>query len=387
MNAANRPDAAQSIEVAAGSSDAIEILLCGDVMTGRGIDQVLPHPGNPTLHEPVIRDARAYVALAEEVNGPIARPVTFDDIWGDALPELRQQQVDARIINLETSITTSDDAWPGKGIHYRMHPANIPCLSAAGIDCCCLANNHVLDWRRAGLSETLRTLDAAGLAHAGAGETLAEAAASTVIEVPGKGRVLVFSMGSPSSGIPWEWDATERRSGVNLLEDLSGETARRVADMIQAASLPGDLTVASIHWGENWGYHVPEDQIRFAHRLLDAGVDVVHGHSSHHVKGLEIYRDRPILYGCGDFIDDYEGISGHEAYRGDVRAIYKVRIDPRSRRLLETRIIPLRVRRFRLEHASDADAAWLFDLLNRLETSLNTRFIREQDNSLTAHEL
>src|SRR5947208_16970240 len=90
----------------------IGMFLCGDVMTGRGIDQVLPHPGNPVLYESYIRDARDYVQLAERVNGPIPRPVSFSYIWGDALSELERAGTDGRIINLETSITTSEAHWP-----------------------------------------------------------------------------------------------------------------------------------------------------------------------------------------------------------------------------------------------------------------------------------
>jgi Bacterial capsule synthesis protein PGA_cap len=143
-------------------ADSIRLFLCGDVMTGRGIDQVLPHPTDPTLHEPYIGDARYYVERAESVNGVIPRPVEFDYIWGDALAELDRAGVDLRIINLETSITSSEDYWRDKEIHYRMHPRNIDCITAARIDCCCLANNHVLDWGYDGLAETLRTLDAQG---------------------------------------------------------------------------------------------------------------------------------------------------------------------------------------------------------------------------------
>ena len=229
------------------------MFVCGDVMTGRGIDQVLPHPGNPALYESSLRDARQYVWLAESVNGPIPRPVDFAYLWGDALGELQRAGTDARIINLETSITSSENAWPGKGIHYRMHPRNIGCLMAARIECCCLANNHVLDWGYTGLMETLQTLDRAGIAHAGAGEDAAEAAAPAALDVPGKGRGLVFSLGSTTSGIPREWGATRDRPGVNLLEDLSEETAQRIASQIRQAKRPGDVTVASIHWGGNWG--------------------------------------------------------------------------------------------------------------------------------------
>lgn len=153
------------------------LFLCGDVMIGRGVDQILAHPCSPGIQEPYIRDARDYVALAEEANGPIARPVSPVYIWGDALHELKRVAPDARIINLETSITTSDDFWPGKGIHYRMHPRNVDCLTAAGVDVSVLANNHVLDYGRAGLDETIATLVEAGLKTTGAGDLQGQAGA------------------------------------------------------------------------------------------------------------------------------------------------------------------------------------------------------------------
>jgi poly-gamma-glutamate capsule biosynthesis protein CapA/YwtB (metallophosphatase superfamily) len=293
----------------------VRLFLCGDVMTGRGIDQVLPHPVDPVLSEPHVRDAREYVDLAENANGPIPRPVSVDYIWGDALPELERFGTDLRIINLETAVTSAEAHWPGKGIHYRLHPQNIGCLSAAGISACALANNHILDWGYAGLSETLQTLDAAGIAHAGAGQNAEEAAAPAVLNAPDKGRVLVFSFGSTTSGIPRDWKATSISPGVNLLDDLSEATAARIANQMRQFQHPGDLLVASIHWGSNWGYEIPHEQIAFAHRLVEEGVAIVHGHSSHHVKAIDVFKDRLILYGCGDFLTDYEGISGYEKFR------------------------------------------------------------------------
>src|SRR5439155_22976592 len=85
---------------------SLRLFLCGDVMLGRGIDQALPHPGNPILYEPYVRDAREYVHLAEKAHGPIPRPLTFDYIWGDALQELERAEVDFRIANLETAIAS-----------------------------------------------------------------------------------------------------------------------------------------------------------------------------------------------------------------------------------------------------------------------------------------
>ena len=359
------------------------LFLCGDVMTGRGIDQVLSHPGEPVLYEPWVRDAREYVRLAERAHGPIVRPVNDDYVWSDALRELDQAGADARIINLETSITSSENHWPGKTIQYRMHPLNVGCITAARIDCCCLANNHVLDWGYEGLEETIQVLDRAGVVHAGAGRNAAEAAFPAVLDRPPKGRVLVFSFGSTTSGIPPVWAATRDRPGVNLLKDLSADTARRIACSMVEFRDPGDVIIASIHWGENWGYGIPDEQCRFAHLLIEGGVDVVHAHSSHHVKTVEIYRDRLILYGCGDFVNDYEGIGGYERFRSDLSLMYLVTFDPQEGRLLDGRLVPLLIRRFRLNRASPEDATSLCDLLNRLGTSTGTRVRMEDDGGMS----
>ena len=186
--------------------------------------------------------------LAERVNGAIPRPVEFDYIWGDALVELDPCRRRSAHHQSRDERHSSEDYWRDKEIHYRMHPRNINCITAAGIECCCLANNHVLDWGYDGLAETLRTLDAAGIAHTGAGRDAVEAAAPAVLEVPGKGRVLVFSYASPTSGVPWKWAATARRPGVNFLDDTSKKTARHIGREMRGFNRPCDVIVASIHW-------------------------------------------------------------------------------------------------------------------------------------------
>lgn len=360
---------------------AVTLFLAGDVMTGRGIDQILPRPGDPRLFEPYVRSALEYVALAERENGRLPRPVGFSYIWGDALAELERMNPDARIVNLETAVTRSGEPCPGKGIHYRMNPENLPCLTAAGLDCCVLANNHVLDWGRAGLAETLAALRAAGLRTAGAGNDAAEAEATGAIELAQGGRVLVYGLASATSGVPREWAAGPRRSGVCLLDDLSAHAADAVARRIAAQRHRGDIVVASIHWGGNWGYDVASGQRDFARALIDGGVDVVHGHSSHHPKGIEVYRERPILYGCGDLINDYEGIEGYEAFRPGLSLMYFPVFDADSGRLLEFPLAPMRLRRMRLERAAPDDAAWLRVALGKLGTRLEPR----GDGSLLLH--
>lgn len=352
-------------------SDPIRLFLTGDVMTGRGIDQALPHPGNPRIYEPYVTSARDYLALAEERHGTLSLPLGFDEIWGDALPELAQAAPDLRIVNLETSITRSEE-YDRKGINYRMSPDNLPCLTAAEIDCCVLANNHVLDWGRAGLVETLETLDRAGIAHAGAGQDATETKAPAILPVPGKGRVLVFAFGHTSSGVPTDWAAGEARPGVSVLTDLSRSNLETVAALVQAAKQPGDLAVISIHWGPNWGYEIPSAQRTFARGLVDAGAEVVHGHSSHHIKGIEVYRQRPIFYGCGDFFDDYEGITGYERYRDDLVLMYFVTLAPERGTLQNCTMTPMQIRRFRLNRASEQDSLWLRDLLRREGAPLGT---------------
>ena len=367
------------------SSKHIRLFLCGDVMTGRGIDQILPHPSEPQLYESYVRNAKHYVELAEQVNGTIPYPVDYDYIWGDALETLEHMSPDLRIINLETSVTRSNEYWP-KGINYRMHPKNIPCITAAGIDCCVLANNHVLDWGYAGLEETLNILYDANIKTAGAGHNAKQANAPAVLEVADKGRVIVFSYATEDSGVLQENTANEDKPGVNLLTDLSNKTIKKISHDVQAIKRNGDIVIASIHWGGNWGYEIPDDQIQFAHQLIDsAGIDIIHGHSSHHVKAIEVYKDKPIIYGCGDFLNDYEGINSYEPYRDDLAFMYFVQISPENGQLITLNMVPMEIRRFRSHWASKQDALWLEKILNRENKRFNNHVELSDEKILTLY--
>ncbi|MFI0967786.1 CapA family protein [Streptomyces sp. NPDC021080] len=365
----------------------VTLFLGGDVMLGRGVDQILPHPGDPVLRETYIRDARAYVDLAEAANGPIPRPVGFRWPWGEALPVLDEAAPDVRVVNLETSVTGDGEFAPGKGVHYRMNPANLPCLAAARPDVCVLANNHVLDFGPRGLRETLDALAESGLRTAGAGLDEVRARQPAIVPVGADGRVLVFSFGMPSSGIPKDWAATGQRLGVAVVAEPSAAAASAFADRLRQVRRPGDIAIVSIHWGSNWGYDVSRSEVHFAHALVDAGVDVVHGHSSHHPRPLEVYRDRLILYGCGDLVDDYEGIAGYESYRDDLRVLYLVSVEADTGRLIDARMVPLRARRMRLEHAPSEDTEWLRAVLDRRSRAFGTGVESRADGTLTPRPL
>jgi poly-gamma-glutamate capsule biosynthesis protein CapA/YwtB (metallophosphatase superfamily) len=360
------------------------LFLCGDVMTGRGIDQIQAHPSDPVLHEPCVSDAREYVCLAEHANGPVPHAVDPAYIWGDALDEWERLQPDARIINLETSVTRCGAYDTAKAIHYRMHPSNVACLTRAQPDVCVLANNHVLDYGEIGLEETLDVLAGAGLRTAGAGRVLAQAQEPAIVPLSGERRVLVAATCTESSGVPAAWSATPACTGVDFLCDLSDASADAVAERLQRQRAPGDVAVVSIHWGDNWGYEVPAEHVRFARRLIDAGVDVIHGHSSHHPRPIEVYRRRLILYGCGDFINDYEGIGGYEAFRDELVLMYFPTLDARSGEMLDLRMMPLRIRRMRLTYAPPDDTCWLQCSLDSMCRSHGTR-VTSADGTLALH--
>lgn len=362
--------------------DTVSLLLCGDVMLGRGVDQALPHAGPPELRERAIDDARAYVKLAERVNGLIPRPVGFAWPWGAALAALARFDPDARVLNLETSITSDGEFAQGKGVHYRLNPANLGCLTAAEPDVCVLANNHVLDFGPVGLRHTLTALHDAGLRFTGAGRTRAEAQRPVVAAVHGDRGAVVVAGATESSGVPPGWAAGPARPGVAFVSERTGRDALALADRALAARRPGYVTVVSLHWGSNWGYGITAEQRRFAHLLIDAGVDLVYGHSSHHARPIEVYRGKLILYGCGDLINDYEGIRGYEDYRDDLRLLYFASVVPSTGELAALRMAPFQSRRLRLEPASADDVDWLRATLDLVSRPYGPTVARAPDGTL-----
>jgi poly-gamma-glutamate capsule biosynthesis protein CapA/YwtB (metallophosphatase superfamily) len=186
-----------------------------------------------------------------------------------------------------------------------------------------------------------------------------------------------------SSGIPDAWEAASGSPGVAFLTEPSVAAARDVVDHLSEYRRSDDIVVVSIHWGSNWGYEISRRQVGFAHALVDGGVDIVHGHSSHHPRPLEVYRDRLILYGCGDFINDYEGITSHEGYRAELRLLYLVSLARSTGELVALQMIPMRTRHLQLRHASREDLDWLRGRLDRTSRPFGVRIGRGRDGALT----
>lgn len=338
----------------------VRLFLGGDVMTGRAIDQLFAVHNPDDFGKPGHWPARRYEAWSEGLHGPAARPQPPAYIWGDALDYLAQMQPDFSMVNLETAITTSGE-WEAKGFNYRMHPDNTACLAAAGIDCVTLANNHVLDFGTQGLLDTLGALATAGIGTCGAGEDHAQAMRPHIHQLADGHCILVFAWALQDSAEPMShWAATSGAPGINYLERITPSAARAMKRAIDNWRQPGDLVIVSLHWGANWVREIPQAHRWLARYLIEsAGVDLIHGHSAHHVLPVEIHRGKLVLYGCGDLINDMEARPDFRARRGHLGALYLVDFDMRDRRLAALHVQPVERRRFRLEPASAQDAAWV----------------------------
>jgi poly-gamma-glutamate capsule biosynthesis protein CapA/YwtB (metallophosphatase superfamily) len=328
-------------EVFGRGSRAFTLNFTGDVMLGRLVDQLFPQHVTPWT----ARDSdEARILASFRARHPHLHHYGAERPWASTLPLFRS--ADLNLINLETAATTHDTPWPHKAFNYRMHPANVsPVLRAACIDFVSLANNHTLDFGPEGLVETVRALQGATVAFAGAGETTPEAVRPAVLQLPRPPPATPKGIAAPpahaihvyaAADHPHDWagvptfnlilhpssPATRRRLHTMLVPDDGRDD--RAAASSRSTAPPPSLKIFSVHWGPNYAWR-PDDEIRaLAHFLVDeCGVDIVHGHSSHHVQGVERYRGGLLLYGCGDLVDDY---AINPTYRNDLGAVWRVRV-------------------------------------------------------------
>ncbi|MFQ5844172.1 MAG: CapA family protein [Planctomycetota bacterium] len=284
-------------------------------------------------------------------------------VWGDVLPLLRG--ADLTLVNLECQIAESGRRFtPRRVFYFRAHPRAIDALTVAGIDCVSLANNHAVDYGAPALLETLRRLDEAGVAHAGAGPDLAAASRPALLAAGGL-RIGVVSFADHFR----LYAARAGRAGTNVIS-ISREERHfgRVRRAIDAARSAGaDLVVFSIHWGPNMRPVPTTEFRRFARAVMDAGADVFHGHSAHVFQGIEIYRGKPILYDTGDLLDDYRV---HPELRNDRQLLFVLTVARDGVRRLE--LVPLRISDMQVNRARGADLRATLLRMTRLSADLGT---------------
>jgi poly-gamma-glutamate capsule biosynthesis protein CapA/YwtB (metallophosphatase superfamily) len=338
-------------------------------MLGRLIDQLLPTHVDEPSEARIIQNVRR--------SRPGLRDYSAESPWGNTLNLLKRSSLN--IVNLETSVTTHPVPWPDKVFNYRMHPANISALKAAGITYVSLANNHTLDFSVEGLIETVDALASSNIQFAGAGHSAAEAQRpATVPLILGSGSesqtsdhtVDIFS----ASDHPRSWGAVP---SFHLI-DYTAQTRARLKNLITShdAKSTSSLKIFSVHWGPNYAWQ-PSAEIRgLAHFLIDeCGIDIVHGHSSHHVQGVERYGGKLIIYGCGDFVDDY---ALTPEYRNDLSAVWRVYVEEMDRAEAEEKkkgltlrkleVWPTRIKDFQVNllETKDPDHEWVRNKITSL---------------------
>lgn len=304
------------------------------------------------------------VMLGRGVKDEI-RHVSPESIWGTTLPVLRQ--ADAVIANLECAMTSHTTRWSHtpKMFHFRADPAAVEALRAANVRCVSLANNHSLDFEEKGLLDTLAHLDAAGIAHAGAGQNLARAQAPAIVRLP----ELTLGIVAMTDNEP-AFAATPRVAGTSYINIASGPPPGiALAGLASSCRERGaDLAVLSLHWGPNMVTEPPQPFREFARAAIEAGFDLIHGHSAHLFQGVELYRGRPIFYDTGDFIDDY---AVDRDLRNDWSFIFLV--DVTRKQIERVRLIPVRLQYARVDLATRAEAEAICRRMTKMCAALGTR--------------
>jgi poly-gamma-glutamate synthesis protein (capsule biosynthesis protein) len=308
-------------------------------------------------------------------------------VWGNVIERL--QSLDGLFVNLECCLSTRGERWTRthRPFHFRADPDwAVPALEAAGVEWASLANNHLLDYGETALLDTIDHLDSAGIARSGAGRNAAAAREPAEVEVSRDEETdhngdddLRLAFVSATDNTP-EFAADETGPGTAYL-DLSNEVEARetmAESLARARELDPDLLVVSLHWGPNMVEEPPDHFREFGRWLAERGVDLVHGHSAHVFQGVEIHDGTPILYDCGDFVDDYAVDSD---LRNDRSFLFEVAVEDEEIRSL--RLIPVEIEDCAVREAGPEAAAWSRSRMRELSAEFGTRF-DERDGELVA---
>lgn len=335
----------------------------GDNMLGRAVQLTLPFqsPGDAEISDS--QTAEDYLESIVDLNElDSIRQQNLKGgryLWGDLPKDLGE---DVRVLNLECAPTLTVDVTenPGKGILYHCNLYNVP-IVLSGFRAplvLSLANNHSLDMGRTLFEdETLRFKNRFLENAIGIGSTVKEATKPMRV-----GKFTIYAFGAGCSGVPSSWGATRTQSGIGYLPPInSTQNVNLAFDMVKQSIFKSDDCVCiSIHWGPNWAESQDDGQnfrVELAHRLIDElGVDLIYGHSSHHIRGIELYKGKLILYGCGDLINDYEQIQSRLGDKlMEAGALFVVDLDDATYDLKSLDLIPIEIVKLQTRLISDPD--------------------------------
>ncbi|TAD79385.1 MAG: hypothetical protein EA001_04450 [Oscillatoriales cyanobacterium] len=282
----------------------------------------------PVVQHPPINPADPAVTLMFGGDVTLSQQVKrrLGGDWSAALAQFPEaRSVDLAMVNLENPITDATTQQSGKKFNFKAEPASVAALQAGGIDIVTLANNHTMDYNRAGLADTLTALDRAQIHAIGAGHDITEARRPKIMEVKGQ-RIAYFGYYNA------HWHAaTAGQAGTNPRDrDTLAADIRAVRDQV-------DWVVVNFHWGEELARYPAPYQREIGRRAIDAGADLVVGHHPHVLQGAEVYRDRAIVYSLGNFIFGGNSRSSYDT------AVLKVSLKPQQMKL---EFVPVRVRNY-----------------------------------------
>jgi poly-gamma-glutamate capsule biosynthesis protein CapA/YwtB (metallophosphatase superfamily) len=315
----------------------VKLALAGDTMLGRGVAEALATRHPEALVAPEV------VAFAREA--------------------------DLFVLNLECCISERGDPWPdpGKPFFFRATPQATELLAHMGVGCVTLANNHALDFGETALLDTFTHLADAGIEWVGAGATVEEARAPTVLEAGGIKLAVVAATDHPP-----EYAAGPERPGVAFADLVSGAIPAWLRDAVRAGDAGADAVVVTPHWGPNM-VGAPMPHVRAAaDALRGAGATLVAGHSAHVFHGA----GKQILYDLGDFLDDY---STDALLRNDLGLFFLVTLE--RGRAVRVEALPLRLDYCHTRLADEHDAAWVRERFRTASAALGTD-VAEEDGRL-----
>jgi len=251
--------------------------------------------GDLLMHGAVKESASAQNELRDD--GTSANFDGYGALFAHVAEELRS--ADLAFANLETPIAPKTDRG-SRPFVFNAPPALLPALQDAGVGIVAFANNHVYDQGRAGFVETLEELERAGLPQVGAGASCDEAASARILDVNG---IRLAFLGATKL-FNNDLNRTPTEPCAFLLDEAV------LIEKVRLAREEGaELVIASLHWGVEYETAPRKAEIEQAHRLLDAGVDVILGHHPHVLQPVEVYETRDgritfVAYSLGNFVSN-----------------------------------------------------------------------------------
>ncbi|HUI41622.1 MAG TPA: CapA family protein [Terriglobia bacterium] len=232
--------------------------------------------------------------------------------WPFRLIDSRLQAADFVFGNLECPVSDV-----GRNLHhlysFRADPRALDGLKEAGFKAVSVANNHMDDWDRPALLDTVRRLRDAGIVPVGAGADEDEARQAQIVDFPGLRLALLAYVGVE----PQDAAAGPKRAGVAWLDPDA------VLEDVRAARSRADLVIVSLHWGAEYARRPSAEQVKLAHDIIDAGADLVVGAHPHVIEPLERYHEGWVAYSLGNFVFDQHDLPTHHGMMLQVTVIDK----------------------------------------------------------------